>query len=222
MKKSNFTLIEMLVVIAIIAILAGLILPALSMAKESGKRTDCLNNKKQMITSLLIYAQGNGSIFVYKKDNTEYWPNVFIKEDKPLMDEKTVMCTSYPNKFDKNENTKCTGMIDAENWFAENNGYRKKFGRFIFKPGNAIYYVMDKMKNTSNIPIFADSFDDSKEMNCTFYANETTDNKNLVGAIHMDSVTTAFADGRVEAVNANDLSGKYGIHAYYDDNFNKK
>ena len=219
MKKSNFTLIEMLVVIAIIAILAGLILPALSMAKESGKRTDCLNNKKQMITSLLVYAQGNGSIIVYKKDNTEYWPTVFVKEDKPLMDEKTVMCTSYPNKFDKNENTKCTGMINAESWFEENSDYRKKFGRFIFKPGDTIYYVMDKMKNTSNIPIFADSFNTDKAMNCFF--NASGDN-NLVGAIHMDSVTTAFADGRVEAVNANDLSGKYGIKAYYDDNFNKK
>ena len=113
MKKSNFTLIEMLTVIAIIAILAGLILPALSLAKESGRRTECLNFKKQMITSMLIYAQSNKSLIVFKSDNN-YWPKLVAdSENKPILPENILMCTSAMKKYDKSNAEQCTGMFDV-------------------------------------------------------------------------------------------------------------
>ena len=63
MKKSNqirrsstFTLIELLVVIAIIAILAAILLPALNSARNTAKKTTCINNLKQMGTILVFYS----------------------------------------------------------------------------------------------------------------------------------------------------------------------
>ncbi len=55
MKKS-FTLIELLVVIAIIAILAAMLLPALSKARAKARAISCVNNQKQVVLAMIMYA----------------------------------------------------------------------------------------------------------------------------------------------------------------------
>ena len=57
-----FTLVELLVVIAVIALLAALLLPALAGAKEKGRQAACINNVRQQALAVFMYAQDQNDL----------------------------------------------------------------------------------------------------------------------------------------------------------------
>jgi prepilin-type N-terminal cleavage/methylation domain-containing protein len=73
-RKRGFTLVELLVVIAIIGILVALLLPAIQAAREAARRSQCINNLKQLAVAHLNFESAHGGLVFMAKfwSNAEY------------------------------------------------------------------------------------------------------------------------------------------------------
>jgi len=89
MKRFGFTLIELLVVIAIIAILAAILFPVFAKAREKARQTACLNNQKQIATSVLMYAQDQDELL---PTSTTVWGSLGL-------DKGVLMCPTAGTKI---------------------------------------------------------------------------------------------------------------------------
>ena len=92
-----FTLIELLIVIAIIAILASMLLPALNQARESARSSQCLNNLRQTSTFMQLYALDNNHLAIAARGTGTPWITM-LYEGKYVKSrtDKLCYCPSLP------------------------------------------------------------------------------------------------------------------------------
>ncbi|MBS1723385.1 MAG: prepilin-type N-terminal cleavage/methylation domain-containing protein [Armatimonadetes bacterium] len=129
--RRAFTLIELLVVIAIIAILAAILFPVFAKAKEAAKKTQSLNNTKQM---------GMGTMIYLTDYDDNFYPHRFNCRDT------NGNFTNCPDYYDTNNNLKGTakhltaGALQRYYWCYIVEPYMKNFG--VFKsPGNPTPFI---------------------------------------------------------------------------------
>ena len=76
-RNPAFTVVELLVVIAVIAILAALLFPVLSTAKEKGRQLECLDHENQITIAAMLYADDNNGNMCGERMGTasgNVWP----------------------------------------------------------------------------------------------------------------------------------------------------
>ncbi len=78
LNRSGFTLVELLVCIAIIGLLAAMLMPALGRAYESGRRALCTNNLRQMGMAFMMYLEENQQTYPAAQDPTTGDPWVWL------------------------------------------------------------------------------------------------------------------------------------------------
>ena len=66
--RVGFTMIELLVVMAIIGVLAALLMPALGRAKEAGRSAACIGNLRQIGVALQVYVDSNNNRLPFMRD----------------------------------------------------------------------------------------------------------------------------------------------------------
>lgn len=85
--NAGFTLVELLVVIAIIGILVALLLPAIQAAREAARRSQCVNQLRQMIVAMHNHVSAYGA---FPTGGVEPWPEIedYASGGKPFGPEK--------------------------------------------------------------------------------------------------------------------------------------
>jgi prepilin-type N-terminal cleavage/methylation domain-containing protein len=201
-----FTLIELLVVIAIIAILAALLLPALAKAKRAARRSQCINNLKQVGLSFKVWEGDHGDKYptavstakwgamenIYCQFNANAAPagygvtNVFCVMSNELSTPKNLYCpsdisptTSLINDAPGSGTATGTPAGVATNWGG-------------FGPGNLSYFVEGNASDKyPKMMLVGDRNIGSQDVN---NVNITAANFGVVPAGKMNMLNNAYAN----------------------------
>ena len=141
--KRQFTLVELMVVIAIIAILAGMLIPAISHARGKAEQTACMNNLSQLGKAEAMYQVDNMRKISSAQNPWDYCGQLYCLWEYVGNDTKIFLCPADPYQdLSKVAEKKwaATGVADAE----------KIEMRMSYLTNGGVHYIYNDKNNGSS------------------------------------------------------------------------
>jgi len=214
-KRKGFTLVELLVVISIIALLMGILMPALSRARMQAQAIVCGSNQKQL---------GLGWTF-YAGDNDDWFPmGVHWRKGLAWWQDKTGIAGYLPTETAFQDESAAVKDNVYKGWYCPTHAKaaienQQAVGfHFNYNLGFERYTKSSKLKRSSEVPIlycFWDdepAYEDERPLYLGNYCSAPTDpaqgedtyrtyhfTQGITG-VHNNSTNFLFADGHVERI----------------------
>jgi prepilin-type N-terminal cleavage/methylation domain-containing protein len=185
-RKKGFTLVELLVVIAVIALLMAILLPALGKAREQARRVVCGNNCKQIGIAMLAYVEDTdllpfygghdptykGQFYADTPSDGERHPYVAYRDDYRWPDGKLVpmrLACLYARGYIKDpkvfycpsntlEGYKYKSYVNPPPWGSLPQVYLNEFGNVWVRVGYSYYPINPTLRRPFGMELMIDTY----------------------------------------------------------------